>query len=999
MNISFTKHGAATVSHQFLQLKDGIALSYNKYDVQKQRFHPHLPIPIIFKASKLCMKTAFKHLILFALFTIHYSLFTARAQQFGGNPSSVKWRQINTDTVRIIFPQGLDSTANRISSVVHELQKNHHHTMGGTLRKIDIVLQNQNTLSNAYVGLGPYRSEFYLMAPQNNFELGTLNWADNLALHEYRHVQQYSNFNVGITKVLSVLFGQEGQAVANAAAVPDWFFEGDAVFNETALSNNGRGRLPNFFKDYQSLLYADKNYSYTKLRNGSLRHFVPGHYELGYMLVAYGRQQYGADVWKKITQDAAAFKPLIYPFQGAVKKHTGKPYHQFVDDAFQFYQAQWKEKRQPDVQWLTRIHKNNITDYRYPYNTTDGKLIASKRSYRQVPAFIKIDDAGKEEKIGMRDIAYDDYYSYNNGKIIYAILQPHSRWGYKEYSNLKLLDAETHQLTTITHNQRYFVPDISHNGHTIAAVEMLPDQVSNLVVLNINGEKLITHRGKAGEVFTYPKFSADDQAIYTAVRNRNGQMALQKWSATDSNAATVDLLPFAERVIGFPVVQGDTVFFSSSYQGADETWAYLEKPASLYRVATYPTGLYGAVFDRRSNRLIASAFTAEGYRLAAFPAATLIWQKMATAENAMPDLYNTAALNQENNETLNSIPQRSFVVSKYSKLTKPFNFHSWRPTYDEPEVSLTFFGQNILNTLRTELYYTFNKNEHYHEVGGNAIYGAWYVQPVIGLSQTWQRNILYNADTSFFFNELNGYAGLQLPLNFSGGKQYRYLTLSSTFNTQKVTWTGLGKRLLRDQAFNYLQARLVYSSQIQKAIQHIYPRWAHSFSLQYRTILNNYTARQFLATGSIYLPGIHSTHNIILTGAYHGRDTLNQYLFSNSFPFSRGYRGIDFPRMWRFGANYHFPLVYPDWGFGNIVYFKRIRANGFYDYTQTKSLRTGTKFLFSTAGAEIYFDTKWWNQQDVTFGFRYSRLLDREYRTATRPNHFEIILPVNLFSN
>lgn len=124
---------------------------------------------------------------------------------------------------------------------------------------------------------------------------------------------------------------------------------------------------------------------------------------------------------------------------------------------------------------------------------------------------------------------------------------------------------------------------------------------------------------------------------------------------------------------------------------------------------------------------------------------------------------------------------------------------------------------------------------------------------------------------------------------------------------------------------------------------------------------------------------------------------MRQYAFSNNFPFSRGYTAVDFPRMWRFGANYHFPLFYPDWGFANIVYFQRIRANGFYDLTQTKSLQTGNRFFFKTTGAEIFFDTKWWNQQQVTFGVRYSHLLDREYRGTTNPNQWEVILPVNLF--
>jgi hypothetical protein len=195
-----------------------------------------------------------------------------------------------------------------------------------------------------------------------------------------------------------------------------------------------------------------------------------------------------------------------------------------------------------------------------------------------------------------------------------------------------------------------------------------------------------------------------------------------------------------------------------------------------------------------------------------------------------------------------------------------------------------------------------------------------------------------------------------------------------------------------------VEGRLSYTQQIQKAFQHIYPHLAQSLLLQYRSIINRYTATQLLVNGSLYFPGIHPNHNLVLTAAYQQRDTLNQYTFSNNFPFSRGYTAVNFPRMWRLAANYHFPLFYPDWGFGNIVYFNRIRANGFYDYTQTKSLRTGNKSLFRTVGAEIYFDTRWWNQQPVSFGIRYSRLLDNEFRGITNPNQWQLILPMGLIN-
>ena len=76
--------------------------------------------------------------------------------------------------------------------------------------------------------------------------------------------------------------------------------------------------------------------------------------------------------------------------------------------------------------------------------------------------------------------------------------------------------------------------------------------------------------------------------------------------------------------------------------------------------------------------------------------------------------------------------------------------------------------------------------------------------------------------------------------------------------------------------------------------------------------------------------------------------------------------------------------------------FSTYTGECFYDYTNLKSLRTGTNYQVRSAGAEIYFDTKWWNQQPLSFGLRYSRLLDNDLVGAS-PNNWEIILPVTIF--
>ena len=232
--------------------------------------------------------------------------FLSTAQNFGGNPSSIKWMQVNTARSRVIFPKGLDSQANRISNVAALLDSVTLYSIGNKIRKWNIVLLNQTTEANAFVRLAPVMSELYMVPPQNNFANGSLRWDDNLIIHEDRHMQQFSNFNNGLTKVFSFLLGQEGQLLANGISIPNYFFEGDAVWQETLVSAQGRGRMPWFYNGLKSLWLGKKNYSWMKLRSGSLLHYTPDHYELGYPLVAYGYEKYGEDFWRKVTGDAAS---------------------------------------------------------------------------------------------------------------------------------------------------------------------------------------------------------------------------------------------------------------------------------------------------------------------------------------------------------------------------------------------------------------------------------------------------------------------------------------------------------------------------------------------------------------------------------------------------------------------------------------------------------------------------------------------------------------------
>ena len=928
--------------------------------------------------------------LLFLIGLIYFS--QVGAQVFGGNPAREKWLQYNTDSIRVIFPHGMEAAAKRIIKNASNIRVADKSSLGNYQRKISLVLQTGSTNSNAYVGLAPWRSEFYTISPQDPFEMGAINWIDNLTIHEFRHVQQYSNFNKGLSNVASIILGEQGLALATSAAIPDWFFEGDAVYNETKFSPQGRGKLALFINSYKSLYLSEKHYSFMQIRNGSFRKYIPSHYELGYLLVTYGRKKYGDSIWTKICADAVSFKPLIYPFQNALQKYTGISYQQFVSDAMTFFQGIWKADKTDKIDWITNTVQNDVVDYRYPYNSNDGSMIVLRKSLKDLSGFYKINKDRKEQKIAIRSIATDDYYSYKNGKIVYTSYQPDIRWGNREYNAIKLLNVNSGEEKNILSHTKYYSPDISSDGTHFLAIELDPTNGSSLVFLDQEG-KVLNRIQKNGWVFASPKFSTNDQNVFVTARNNLGEMSLLKKSF-DQNDSLQVILPFANRLIGYLNVQGDTLIYTLSNNGRDEIWATVIKKdiSENFRLASYATGLYQG-FINQEGILISSAFSAEGYRLAAIKPHWESKMKIESLANlTTPEIYN-----KEDRALLLNAEERDLEPTKYSAAHGLIHFHSWRPMYSDPEYTFTMYSDNVLNTFHSELGYTYNKNEASHELSATGIFGGTFIQPIIGWNQTWSRSGYYQKDTLVHWNETNEYLGLQLPLNLSGGKSYRFLNFSSTYQFDQLKWLGIGKTLFRDQQFNTLQSRIEYISQIEQSTQQILPHWGQHLMVQYKNALGVYSANQLMLSGSFYLPGLSNNHSIVVTSAYYQRDTLQQYLFSNNFPFSRGYTAIDFPRMWKMGLNYQLPISYPEWGFGNLVYFSRVRLNIFYDYTRGKSLRTGTQYEFASTGGEIYFDTKWWNQQSVSFGIRYSHLLNNEFRGNTQPNIWEFIVPVNLF--
>ncbi|MDP4258851.1 MAG: hypothetical protein Q8937_11535 [Bacteroidota bacterium] len=922
------------------------------------------------------------------------------AQQFGGNPPSLKWKQIDIPTARVIFPVGLDSQAQQVAAIVRQLGSSTVSTIGGRTRKINIVLQNQTIIPNGYVALAPFRSEFLLTPEQNSFDLGSLPWQKTLAIHEYRHVEQYNNFRVGLSGAFYYLFGESGQALANSLAMPNWFWEGDAVFQETLVSSQGRGRLPFFFDGYRSLWAGNKNYSWMQLRNGSLRDYVPDHYPLGYMMVAYGREKYGRDFWERVSHDAAAFRGLFYPFQQAIERYAGVSFRQFRQDALAWFKA--RSDAAPDP--FAQQHRHFVADEEFPQFIGRDSLIYVRSSYKQIPAFVVRDlRTGADTVIRNRSISLDHYFSYRDHTVVYAAYESDPRWGWRDFSVIRVLDPSSGVDVKLTNRTRYFSPDISADGRHIVAVQEAADGSCALHLLDSRTGKLERAIPNPDALFyTYPKFDGAGR-IVSAVRNERGQMALA--SVNTQDGSTNLLTPFTWQTIGYPSVTlsaaHDTIWFTASHEGRDKIFAVTG--GQLYQVMLpqkgNPIGQYA--FHGDGGQYAWSEFTAVGMTMRTVSAAQWALQPLSAADWDRPlSTQGIDSLDAGPAHLLDGIPAGHYPVKDYPASVHLLNIHSWRPYISDPNYQYSLVSENILNTLQGEVYVNYNRNEQFTQVGADATYGALFPWLDIGYDYIFNRNTQVRSGT-LYWNEMNSYVGYSVPLTFTRGRTNTSLQFGTDYVYERQYFTGKYKDSLADRSFSYLRSFVSLSNQVQQAQQQIYPRFAQTLLLTYDRALDMAPAgQQLLASAYLYLPGAAPTHSIVLGGAAQGRDKFNNGGFANGFPFSRGYTVYNLYRMYRLAANYHFPLAYPDWGFGNLVYFLRIRANLFYDYSHVRDFYTDNSIFaadFRSCGTEIFFDTKWWNELPISFGIRYSRLLDPDLG-GRDPNQWELILPLNLLS-
>lgn len=917
---------------------------------------------------------------------------TATGQQFGGNPASLRWLTMNSGDCRIVYPLGLDSQARRISRIISALHESEQQSNGTRMRHWPVVLQSETMIPNAYVRMAPVMSELFMTPPQNSFRLGSLRWDDNLVIHEQRHMQQFSRFRNGFTKVFSFFLGEEGQLLANGMCIPDYFFEGDAVWQETALSRQGRGRLPYFFNEFRALWLDKRDYNWMKWRSGSLRDLVPDHYSLGYLLTAYGYRTGGDGFWQKVTDDAHRFRGVFYPFNRAISRHSGRTYKQFRNEAFDYFREQLLpgQKIHSAARFLTDTGNRVVTDELFPMQIGKDSIIVLRSSYREPGTFYLITGKNKR-KIRMADVYLDPYFSSNGRTIIYTGYRSDPRWYNRDRQTLLLLDIASGKQRTVETDGRYFSPDINKAGNRLLAVHVSASGRSALHLLDAktgNPERVFPNPGN--DFITQSKFM-DDGRIVSAVRAQNGEMALLAYGISGK---TDTLVPFSRRVIGYPQVKGRLVYFSAQDGDRDQLFSVDVISGEIHLLTREANSLYYP-FPADDSSLLASLSTANGYRMVRINAPSVPGMKYNWGSPA-PNWSNWQPV-PAGEVFLDTIRDAQLTSRPFRKAFRLFDVHSRRPLLEDPEWGYALYTDNFFSTLSGSLSYTYNRVERSHNMGAALNFGGWFPVISLGADAGFNRSIDTAVGKPVIFNSAKWSAGVSIPLQWIKGRGTHQFISSLSFNSEQLYYTGIGKNIFSNRSFQYIRAGLAFSRAGRQARQQIFPRWAQSLSLIYRHASSDDRFRKFTGNGSFYFPGLSGNHSLVIQASFQRRDSLPD-IFNNTFAYSRGYDALSTRQMMKWGINYHLPLLYPDLGFANILFCQRIRANLFYDHTVARARINGllADIRNRSAGAELYFDNKLWNALPVSVGFRYAYLLDRNLRNPSLKSRWEIVLPVGI---
>lgn len=878
------------------------------------------------------------------------------------NPPGVKWRQINTVNFQVIYPEEFETEAQRMANTLQYIVRTVSSSLTKEPRKISIILQNQSTTSNGFVQLAPRRSEYFTTPPQ---EFDYQDWLNSLAVHELRHVVQFDK----LTGFLKAPFFEELSLAIFGVTLPPWFYEGDAVGIETALTKAGRGRLPSWELIFRTNTLSGLNYSYSKNYLGSARNQTPGYYQLGYFMTSKLRRDYGKYVLDSIMNRVSRAPYRPYSLSNSIKKYTGLNSRNFHDSTIAELRVLWRnqsaEAKTVKYQAINKRSSKAPADYFLPVSISPGEVLVLKEGKAQAPAFFKVDKNGNEKlllKIGFQE---QPNFSYAAGKIVWDEFRFDKRYQKRSYNVVNIYNLTTKTYRQLSHKSRLFSPALSPDGKTIAAVKVsTANKISIIEIDAQSGEQIREYENPSNFMLQTPAYNqTGNKLIFTAV-SVNGQTLCEINRQTGKFS---QLLPFQSQQISRPSYADDQVIFRAHFNGLDNIYRYDSGTKKIFQLTSAEYGAFNPAYNAASKQIFFNNYQATGNDIASLAYDEKAGTEISNTKNTFINYAAPLAVQEGNKGLFDGVPSKTFDTQPYKELNNLFYFHSVLPIAEnmdinsDPTIGLKIKSNNKLNTLDFYTGYQYNAGLKKSEYLAGFTYKRFY--PVLDVRHlnrarlaysrkevagqqvftpvSWRENLTeMEISVPFVFNQLNKTYHVGFITSTSYTSRYEVQNKPADFNS-----------VLRFP----MKYQLYLNRNTRRSPRDLAPPWGQNFTFAYQhfPFEKSLNGDLFTFKSLFYTPGLFVNHSFQTSFNYQKNSGL--YGMTNDIPLISGYYNLtptkELSNTLLF--DYRFPLFYPDWEIGPLAYIKRFKGGFFADF---ENVFKANSFSPRTYGAELRAD-------------------------------------------
>ena len=866
-------------------------------------------------------------------------LLSAQYYNTGQDPGGLKWLQIKTDRFKIIFPEKYGMEGIEFTRALERAYKGMSSLYPSGKFRIPVIIHNYTTQSNGYVAWAPRRMEIYPTPEQNSIPLDN---NTQLAYHELTHVFQMETLNNGFSGAMAVVLGQQFPGVV-ASLIPQWFLEGDAVFNESSFSHSGRGRAASFQKYIKAVtLEKGKMYKYDKLLNGSYKNFVPDHYQSGYQIIAWSKIKYDPVIWNKALKFTANAPYFADPLNLSLWQNIRKTKRMLAGETFDTLAGIWKNETESNKSIKYEIINppkgKKYINYYSPVKIAENSYAAIKTSLTEPPAIVIVNSSDRsEQKIQSPGDIYPFVISSGRKILVWVENQPDPRWDNRNYSVIKLMDTRDRTVKQLSWKSRYMSAAISPDAKIIAATENTIDNKNNLVLINASTGRIIKSIPVPGNAYLQKsRWSDNGMTISMISLTAEGEGIL---SFSLSGMTWKKLIPESPVDYQSSVIRNDSLFYVSSESGTENVYVLTPDKKNLRITNTF----FGAIDPLPDGKkIIFSDYSYSGNNLC-------FAEIVPEAGKGLPGNLRSAFLIDRIKAPVSEREQeavKEYVPEKYKKWQHLLGFHSWMPFYaDIDEIKsdplsvrpgFTIFSQNQLSTLTASAGYEYTDN--LHKFHSNIRWEGWYPvyeaaidygdNPAILKTSAKDPDPLSVNPGLYFTNTLS------LPLHFSTGKFHQFLQPSFASAYQN-NYIYVKEDSLYDYGQTQLTGRIYFYNARNSSVRDIYPRLAQVVDLNFslypwdKDFYGSVTALQT----AFFFPGFFP-NNVLRLRYENESQKAAKFLRPNRVHFPRGYKNIISEDISFVSCDYFTPLLYPDLSIGSLLYLKRLRAGLFYDFAR-----------------------------------------------------------------